>query len=301
MGDMAALAVAAWAVRPTSPSCLRKVIRSTKPWGLDEETVVAPFVERLVSELASRATPASSSSAPPARPLATAPVPVASPPIAASTGGETIFVVVVPNTLASISFLRAARPTALRTRFPGRRFPSAVALLGSPASMRSSPAARVPRPPAGTTRNRWVAAAAGGGAARDGEGGSLASYSGKDQRVRGGGLAGIHGGEAKKGRGREMTERGEVKECRIETMAYQVQLTEVKGNDPAGGHVTGKKLDLGGNGRLCHAGLQYHYEWRKSTRGDSKKAGAENIRLEIQLDNCSVVNSLTFEFQKGSF
>uniref|UniRef100_A0A0E0MRP5 Uncharacterized protein n=1 Tax=Oryza rufipogon TaxID=4529 RepID=A0A0E0MRP5_ORYRU len=135
MGDMAALAVAAWAVRPTSPSCLRKVIRSTKPWGLDEETVVAPFVERLVSELASRATPASSSSAPPARPLATAPVPVASPPIAASTGGETIFVVVVPNTLASISFLRAARPTALRTRFPGRRFPSAVALLGSPASM----------------------------------------------------------------------------------------------------------------------------------------------------------------------
>uniref|UniRef100_A0A0E0FGM1 Uncharacterized protein n=1 Tax=Oryza nivara TaxID=4536 RepID=A0A0E0FGM1_ORYNI len=33
--------------------------------------------------------------------------------------------------------------------------------------------------------------------------------------------------------------------------------------------------------------------------GDSKKAGAENIRLKIQLDNCSVVNSLTFEFQKG--
>uniref|UniRef100_A0A0E0FGM4 Uncharacterized protein n=1 Tax=Oryza nivara TaxID=4536 RepID=A0A0E0FGM4_ORYNI len=81
MGDVAALAAAAWAVRPTSPSCLRKVIRSTKPRGLDEETVAAPFVDRLVSELASRATLASSSS----WPLATAPVPVATPPIAASS------------------------------------------------------------------------------------------------------------------------------------------------------------------------------------------------------------------------
>uniref|UniRef100_A0A0E0FGM2 Uncharacterized protein n=1 Tax=Oryza nivara TaxID=4536 RepID=A0A0E0FGM2_ORYNI len=42
----------------------------------------------------------------------------------------------------------------------------------------------------------------------------------------------------------KVSKRGEVKECRIETIAYQVQLTEVKGNDPAGGHVTGDTLPV---------------------------------------------------------
>jgi hypothetical protein len=42
----------------------------------------------------------------------------------------------------------------------------------------------------------------------------------------------------------KVSKRGEVEESRIETMAYQVQLTEVKGNDPAGGHVTGDTLPV---------------------------------------------------------
>uniref|UniRef100_A0A0E0F5Z1 Uncharacterized protein n=1 Tax=Oryza meridionalis TaxID=40149 RepID=A0A0E0F5Z1_9ORYZ len=159
------------------------------------------IVEPLVSEPVGRAAPASSSSAPPARSPATAPMPIATLPSAASPSPT--LAAATTDLLPPVPLARAS-PLAPRLPIPLRCHPHGLAgVYDGEAPWLLIPLMTVARP-RGCHVPWW------GRQGMDGtrlllveeqqemERGPLASYSGKDQRVRGGGLTGVHGGEAKK-------------------------------------------------------------------------------------------------------